>query len=164
MKTKITHDVYGEIAYEESFWTGKRQISIGGKTLTKSKRNVYVYKDLNTSLTAVLKGSLLFGLTISVNNEAAVRLLPAPQWYEILFFSLILSIGLFWGNIAGFIGLALVGGAIGGAISGLMAALYLAFSKSIPKIGYKILLGIAFLGGTFFICHIVALMIIAALL
>ena len=163
MKTKITHDVYGEIVYDENFWSGKKQIFIDGKALTKSKRNIYMYKDLNTSLTAVVKGNALFGVKMTINNGAEIPIVAAPKWYETVIAICILCIGLVLGNLPFVVIVPVVGGAIGGAISGAMAILTLSIIKPIPKIAIKLFIGIALLALTFFICHIVALLFLAAL-
>ena len=163
MKTKITHDVYGEIVYDENFWSGKKQISIDGKVLTKSKRNIYVYKDLNTSLTAVVKGNALFGVKMTINNSAEIAMIEPPKWYETVIAICILCIGLVLGNLQFVVIVPVVGGAIGGAVSGAMAILTLSIIKPIPKIAVKIGIGIALFALTFLFCHILALMFLAAL-
>lgn len=163
MKTKIMHDVYGEIVYDESFWSGKKRISVDGKTLTKSKRNIYVYQDPNTSLTVVLKGSVLFGLTMTINHGAEITIASPPKWYEIVIAVCILCIGIVLGNSPFAAVFPLVGGALGGAISGVMAVLALMVVKPIPKVPVKLLVGIGLLALTFFICHIVGLLFLAAL-
>jgi hypothetical protein len=35
MKVVVENEKYGTIEYNESFWTGKRTIYVGGKLLTK---------------------------------------------------------------------------------------------------------------------------------
>ena len=163
MRTKMMHDTYGEIIYDENFLSGKKQISIGGKTLTKSKRNIYMYKDLNTSLTAVVKGNALFGVKITINNGTEIPMVAAPKWYETMIAICILCIGLVLGNIPFVVIVPVVGGALGGAISGAMAIIALSIIKPIPKLAMKLLIGIALFALTFFICHILALIFIAAL-
>lgn len=39
MKIKVTNDKIGSIEYRESFWTGKKEITINGKKLTKVGKN-----------------------------------------------------------------------------------------------------------------------------
>lgn len=163
MKTKIMHDIYGEIVYDENLWSGKKQIFIDGKTLTKSKRNIYTYKDLNTSLTAVVKGNALFGVKMTINNGAEIPMVAAPKWYETVIAICILCIGLVLGNLPFVVIVPVVGGAIGGAISGAMAILTLSIIKPIPKLVMKLLIGFALFALTFFICHIAALVFLAAL-
>lgn len=163
MKLQLSHDTYGELVYDENFWTGKRRITVGGKELTKSKRNTYVYKDLNTSITVVLKGSLLFGLTAKINDEAEQVLALPPKWYEFVIVACIFSIGIILGNFPVHLAFPVVGGAVGGGISGVMAVLALLLMKPVKKVNLKILIGIGVLALNFFVCHVVALLFLAAL-
>ncbi len=40
MRVVVQHESLGEIIYEESFWTGKKKLFIGGEELAKiSKKN-----------------------------------------------------------------------------------------------------------------------------
>ena len=48
MKSVIAHPVYGEIVYEESFWTGKKSIKIDGNQLIKLGKKVFFIFDFST--------------------------------------------------------------------------------------------------------------------
>mgnify|MGYP003319439936 FL=1 len=39
MRVVVNHETYGEIVYEESFWTGKKEISVGGIPLFEVRKN-----------------------------------------------------------------------------------------------------------------------------
>lgn len=45
MKKIINSQVYGEIHYEESFWTGKKEINIKGKNLIKLDKKTYYFEE-----------------------------------------------------------------------------------------------------------------------
>ena len=44
MISTVRHALYGEITYDEKFWSGKKAISINGVKLVKEKKNIYIYK------------------------------------------------------------------------------------------------------------------------
>lgn len=41
MKNVVQSEIFGEIVYEESFWTGRKNVSINGKPLTKLSKNQF---------------------------------------------------------------------------------------------------------------------------
>ncbi len=45
MKTTIVKD-FGELTYEESFWTGKKKLSLNGKVLEKIDKTTFQYVDM----------------------------------------------------------------------------------------------------------------------
>ena len=72
MKTIIQHQNYGEITYEESFWTGKKNLSVGGEALTKiSKKEFLTSSDEHWTL----KGNYLSGVVLNTGSEE-IRLTP----------------------------------------------------------------------------------------
>ena len=154
MKT-VVNSTYGEICYEEGFWTGKRKISVGGVSLEKKNKRVYSAD----GITVEAKGNQFFGMKLSVNGES-VQIVPAPKWYEYLFSVLILCIGLVWGNSVALCKIIpVVGGAIGGALCGLFAMINLYVSKMFKTPLMKILACLGIFLASFAICFLVALFI-----
>jgi hypothetical protein len=81
MKEIIQHPTYGEIIYTESFWTGKKMLTINGvqaKAITKTEFTIGEEKTL-----IALKGNFLTGVSIRMNEEN-IELTPKAKWYEIV--------------------------------------------------------------------------------
>ena len=45
MKTAVNDEQYGEILYEESFWTGSKQLTVNGEKLEKLSKNTFSLHD-----------------------------------------------------------------------------------------------------------------------
>lgn len=105
--SKIVNDV--EYIYDESFWTGKKTLTINGVKLTK--RNRKTFEDTISGELYEIRGNYLSGLKIVKDGYEIV--LCKNTWYEWIlaclpFLSIL--IGIF-------------GGALGGALSGLFSAI-----------------------------------------
>ena len=68
MKASTHHVGYGQIEYTENFWTGKRELAIGGQKLLKKKKNVYTFNSENGNLDCRIKGSFLTDKIIQFEN------------------------------------------------------------------------------------------------
>lgn len=149
MKITVRHENYGEIHYEENFWTGSKSITIGGTALEKISKKEFKLQDGSV---ATVSGGFLQGACLNINGEA-IRLIPKLKWYEIVLCVLPFILAVTWGNIPAAVAIVpLVGGAIGGAIGGLFSVLALFGMRSVKPIWLKILIAIACLGVTFGIC------------
>ena len=165
MKVIVTNEKYGEFVYEESVWTGKKELFLNGEKLEKNSKNVFF---MSNGDAVYLKGNSLSGVHITINGETFI-LLVALKWYDILLSLLPFILVLIWGNsrylvnivpiIGGVIGGGL-GGGIGGLFSGLGAAINVFLSSNIKNIWLKIALTILVTGLTFLICYLIALIII----
>ncbi len=165
MKVIVTNEKYGEFVYEESVWTGKKELFLNGEKLEKNSKNVFF---MSNGDAVYLKGNSLSGVHITINGETFI-LLVALKWYDILLSLLPIILVLIWGNsrylvnivpiIGGVIGGGL-GGGIGGLFSGLGAAINVFLSRNIKNIWLKIALTILVTGLTFLICYLIALIII----
>ncbi|HIT17916.1 MAG TPA: hypothetical protein IAD04_06060 [Candidatus Caccosoma faecigallinarum] len=165
MKVIVTNEKYGEFVYEESVWTGKKELFLNGEKLEKNSKNVFF---MSNGDAVYLKGNSLSGVHITINGETFI-LLVALKWYDILLSLLPFILVLIWGNsrylvnivpiIGGVIGGGL-GGGIGGLFSGLGAAINVFLSRNIKNIWLKIALTILVTGLTFLICYLIALIII----
>ena len=163
MKATIHHDVYGDISYDESVWTGKKTITINGIVLVKQKKDVYLFDDGQTQTYVQVKGSLLTGVKVVFGSDA-VQVLRAPAWYETACSVLIFMLVLVWGNTPALCAIVpIVGGAIGAAISGAMAVVNLMLMRSTKKIGIKLAIFASFLVGTFVMCYSVAMVLLLAM-
>ena len=118
MKNSVQHPIYGTITYEESFWSGKRTITLGGTVMQKVKKNVYSWRNGVRNEEVQVKGNALNGVSIIFRNEQ-IQLWPKPAWYDWLLSILPLLVLLIWGNSVALNSiLPVVGGAIGGGIGG----------------------------------------------
>ncbi len=158
MKQIIQNEHYGEIVYDENFWTGKKSLSINGEQLQKVSKKEF--KMSNGDLVS-LTGSFFQGAVISINGET-IRVVPTIKWYEIVLCIIPLILNVVWGNSVALCKIIpVVGGAIGGAINGAFAVLILAVLKSVKPIWLKILIAIAMTILSFAICYGIAMIILA---
>ena len=149
MKQTIQHETYGEILYEESFWLGKKSLSIGGVQLEKISKKDFKLQDGSF---ATINGGFLQGATLTLNGET-IRLTPKIKWYEIVLCVLPFLLTLIWGNVPALCAIVpLVGGAIGGAIGAIFGVAGLYGMKSVKPIWLKIIIALASLAVTFGIC------------
>ncbi len=154
MKVIVTNEKYGEFVYEESFWTGKKELFLNGEKLEKSSKNVFL---MNNGDAVYLKGNYLSGVNVTINDET-FPLMSALKWYDILLSLLPFILVLIWGNSRGLVNIVpIVGGAIGGLFGGLGTGINLLLSKSIKNIWLKIVITILVTGLTFLICYLIAL-------
>ena len=164
MKVTQHHDGYGQIEYEEDFWTGKRELTINGVKLTKQKKNVFVLNQESGALDCRIKGSYLSGVTLYVDQDV-IELTPPCKWYEMVCSVSIFMLILIWGNVPALCEiLPVVGGAIGGAISGLAACVNLLMMKKAKNVVQKLLIWLGIFVGTFFVCFLIADLILIAFL
>ena len=80
MKKIIKHEVYGEIVYEENFWTGKKSVTIDGIPLEKISKKEFKLQDGNT---VSIEGGFLQGSNLNIKGES-LMLTPKIKWYEIV--------------------------------------------------------------------------------
>ncbi len=114
MKKIIKHS-YGEIIYNESFWTGKKEILINGKKLKKIDKTVFEYIDEERQISQVyLTGNFLSGAEITLDSQT-IRITEPTKWYEYILTALIFIVVIIWGNSSVLCSIIpIVGGAIGG--------------------------------------------------
>ena len=156
MKASVHHVGYGQIEYDENFWTGKRELTIGGQKLLKKKKNVYVLKDENKELECRIKGSFLTGATLYIEQDV-IQLSAPCKWYEICCSALICVFVLTWGNSPSLCKIfPIVGGAIGGGISGLGACVSLFLMRRTKNAGLKLLVWLGMFVATILLCFLVA--------
>lgn len=160
MLTVVNHPVYGEIAYEEGFWTGKKTLMVNRVVAQKiSKKEFWI-----DGKAGVIKGNYAFGATLCIGGENIV-LSPKLKWYEILLAVLPIIFVLTWGNIVALCKIfPVVGGAIGGAIGGFLSALSPFLMRRVKSPLFRVLIGLGVLIATVLITHLVALLILKSLI
>jgi len=163
MNAIINHETYGQIIYNENFWTGKKTLMVNGKHLTKTNRKTFLYSDESQSKSFVLSGSFLKGAILTIDNEK-IQLTPPTKWYELLLPMIVFIALLSWGTSPALVTIfPIVGGAIGGAIDAIGSFSSMLTMKSIKSVPFKLLawLGISIL--TILVNFLVATLIISAL-
>ena len=156
MKASVHHVGYGQIEYDENFWTGKRELAIGGQKLLKKKKNVYTLNSADGDLDCRVKGSFLTGATLHIDQDV-IQLSESCKWYEIFCSVLIFAFVLIWGNVPSLGRIfPIVGGAIGGGISGMTACMNLFLMRETKKVGFKLLIWLGMFVATILPCFLVA--------
>lgn len=155
MKATVQHSEYGLIDYEESAWTGKKELAINGVKLQKHSKNTFILDRDGEKQLCQIKGNFITGTTLNVGQDV-IALLPAAKVYEIVCSVAILMLILVWGNSVPLCSIIpVVGGVIGGAISGAMACLNLLLMKKTKNVGIKLSIWLVMLAATFFICALI---------
>ena len=163
MTSAVKHPLYGDITYNENFWSGKKTISINGVSLVKQKKNNYLYEKGFEKIQVTLKGNFFVGVKLEINGEA-IELIKAPEWYEFVCSIFIAVFVITWGNSAYLCSIVpVVGGAIGGAVAGVMAVSNVIIMKSIKSILAKIFAWLGMLIASLFVCFVLAMLIAAVL-
>ena len=159
MKNSIDHPRYGTISYEESFWSGKRTIVLGGTVMKKVKKNIYSWRNGQQNEEVKLTGNVLSGVTMNFRNEK-IQLWPKPEWYDWVLSFLPFVVILIWGNSVELNRiLPVVGGAIGGGIGGgaIVPSMILMRGKSFGK---KLLMALLVFLGAFGIAALIGQFIV----
>lgn len=152
MKSKILHPVYGEIIYDENFWTGSKSLYVNGVKLNKISKNTFGGQSDFAPICWTVSGNVLSGVKVIVNGET-IEVDKKPAWYDIVLSSLIFILIMIWGNSVALCSIVpVIGGAIGGGISGIMLATNLIIIKKQNSILKKILITLGMMAATFVIC------------
>lgn len=164
MKKIIENEKVGLIEYDESFWTGKKKITINGTVFTKSTKKEYIGTIDGKVKVIEVTGNQITGLKLGVNGET-VTVYPAPTWYEWILFILPFILVVTWGNSKALCGIVpVVGGAIGGLISAACSLIALLAMKAQKNPIIKVVIGLAGLIATFVICTLIGYAILSAAL
>ncbi len=160
MKTEIINQYYGKIVYNESFWTGKKDITIDGKPLVKLARNVYRYNDGEKDINVQIKGSFLNGISFIIEGRT-IQVTPKPKWYEHVLAWMTVAFVAVWGGSPQLCSIfPIIGGAIGCAIAGGTAVASEYAMRQVKNPLLKILIGL----GCFAACIIVNFLLAVAFL
>ena len=157
MKTVIHHPTYGEIVYDESFWTGKKTLMINGATCFAISKKEFLVDDQKV----LLSGNLYSGIRLSIDQET-IEISPRPAWYEVVLAILPLLFLLTWGNSPALCAIfPVVGGAIGGAIGAVFSLCSLLLMKKSKSTATKLLIGIGMFALTLLVAFVLALLILS---
>ena len=158
----VNNEKYGVIKYNESFWTGKKELSIDGKNFFKVSKNKYTYGCGDDLLTAIIKGNMVTGVTIMIENDE-IEVIRKTKFYEYILSFLAFIFVCIWGNSQSLCSIfPVVGGAIGGAISGGISIVALMNMKKQKSIIGVLLVSLISFVVTIFSCYLVALVILSA--
>ena len=159
MKEIIRHPVYSEIVYEESFWLGKKSITVNGIPAQSVSKNVFVIDGKNTTV----KGNYLTGVTLNIESET-IALTPKAKWYETVLAVIPIVFLLTWGNSVELCAIfPVVGGAIGGALGAVGGCASMILMKKQKNPLLKVLIGVGVAVATIFVAFLLALVMIAGL-
>lgn len=159
MKHFLQHPIHGEIVYNESFWTGKKTVTINGVDAQPISKKEFTAEGKKV----VIIGSSLSGLKLQIDNDI-VEVSPKPKWYEIVLAVLPLIFLVTWGNSAVLCSIfPVVGGAIGGALGGVSSMTSLLLIRNAKSLLTKLLIGIVAFVVTVLIAFVLALMMILLL-
>ena len=159
MKITINHPTYGTIVYDESFWTGKKTLTVNGTACFALSKKEFMIGEQK----AVLLGNLFMGIQLSINQET-IEISPRPAWYEIVLAILPLAFLLTWGNSPALCAIfPVVGGAIGGALGGAGTMLSLMLMKNAKSLGKKLLIGVGIFAATLLVSFVLALLVLSAM-
>ncbi len=149
----------GTIIYSESFFLGRRSITINGKPMTKVNKRLFTSDDGRVKIS--ITGNLFTGEKLLINNIDEISVIPPCKWYEIVITVFTMAFLIIWGNSVTLVRIIpLVGGVVGGAISGLFSALGLAFMRMVKHPAAKIGIGVGAFAVAFLCCFIIALIIL----
>jgi hypothetical protein len=164
MKFIVENEKYGTIEYNESFWTGKRTIYVGGKLLTKKAKNKYAYSSEEGEVSVKVNGNTFSGLELMIMGSR-VEIIPKTSVLEYILAVIPFIVILIWGNSVYLCSIfPVVGGAIGGAISGAASVIGMMFMKRNKNFLVKILISLVTLAITMLICFGIAVLLVNALL
>ncbi len=169
---KVTIDTkIGLLTYDESFFSGKKVISIEGKEARKISKTKYVITKtiqnetgdyVDKEIEIYLSGSVMSGVKIYIDDDS-YQVLPKPIWFEIVIPILFAVITIIWGNVSSLVKiLPLVGGAVGGLVTGLVNVIGFSLSRLNDKKPLKLLYLIGFGILAFLACLLIGFIIVQA--
>ena len=160
MKKAILTEKYGEIVYEESYWTGKRKVNVGGTEFKKINKKTFVGEINGERIGVAISGNYISGVFIDINGEK-FRVTESAKWYDYLIAFIWLIPYFVWANSPVLCAiLPIVGGGLGGAVAGVFLATGLLLIKSNKNIAAKIGISFAFFAATILVNFLLAVVII----
>lgn len=160
MKKIVNNEKYGQIVYEENFWSGKREITLGDVKLSQKSKNIFIGNINGENIDFEVQGNFVSGARIKLDGEF-FEIVPKSKWYEYVLFFLPLILVIIWGSSKELCQiLPVVGGAIGGGISGGFSMAALIASKKYTKLAPKILCALIGLVAAFVTCAVIGLAIV----
>ena len=118
MQAVFQHPTYGNIGYEESFWSGKKTLYIPGHVVEKVDKNTFAFTEDGVKKFITLRGNFVTGAVLKIGDES-FEVTKAAKWYEIALSVFLFAFYLVWGSVPA---LCLIFPVIGGALGGLLYA------------------------------------------
>lgn len=81
MRIKTTLEDGRTVEYFESFWTGRRELSIDGRAIEKIGRRIFCDNENGGLVEYTVKGSFIMGVTL-INNSGEKWVLAGNKWYD----------------------------------------------------------------------------------
>ena len=163
MVERMHDEVFGDLEYNESFFTGKKSLKVNGNSVEKQGKNLFALNNGEKYVAGVLSGNYFTGVKLAVDGRV-IRLVKPVTWYEVTLTVIMMVFFLVWGNVPSLCEMfPVVGGAIGGAIVGFMSAMNLICMKLVKPVWAKPLVWLGFAGATLGISYGVAMAIISVL-
>ncbi|MBE6544226.1 MAG: hypothetical protein E7675_07470 [Ruminococcaceae bacterium] len=157
MKAVIQHEVYGQIEYTESFWTGKKTLTINGTPAQLVSKKEFNFGGKTVSI----KGSYYSGTSLEIDGQI-IEVFQKPQWYEVVLAFLPFAFLLVWGNSTVLCSIfPVIGGALGGALGGLAGCISLMFMKNTKSAIGKVFVGLGVGVVTILIAFVLALALLS---
>ena len=148
----IQHATRGTIVYNESFWTGKKSLTVNGVNAQSISKQEFLIDGER----ALITGSSFTGITLQIGGESIV-LLPKTAWYEYVLAILPILFLLTWGNSPALCAIfPVIGGAIGGAIGAILSMTSLLLMKKSRTPIVKLLIGIGMFAVTLLLGFLLA--------
>lgn len=158
MKKIIEDEDYGTIIYEESFWLGRKSLTVNGSPLRKISKKQF---ELTDGSTVSICGNYYSGLSLLIGSKN-ITIMPKLKWYELVLCIMPFILNLVWGNVVALCEIVpIIGGAIGGAICGALSFVSLYLIRTVKPTWLKIIVAFAMLGASFGICCGVAYIYLA---
>ena len=159
MKELTMHPDYGEIVYEESFWTGKKRLFINGVEAERISKKEFSVNGKR----ALIGGSFLTGVRLLIDDQLVV-ISPKTKWYELVLAWIPFVFLMIWGNSVTLCSIfPVVSGALGGIVGALAAVTSIMLMKKTRSTLIKILIGLASFVVTVVIAYIMAIAILSVL-
>lgn len=153
----VKHPTLGEIVYTESFWTGKKGLTVNGaeaKPISKKEFRIGEQK-------IEIIGSYFTGISLNIDGET-VQLSPKPKWYEVVLAVIPVAFLLTWGNVPALCAIfPVIGGAIGGALGAIGGFAGLGLMKKTNSAAKKVLFGLGACIATILVAYLIALGVLA---
>jgi len=163
MTTVVNHEFYGQIVYSESFWTGKKQIVVGGVLAVKDGKKSFSLPTPEGNIPITVSGNAMTSVKLTI-GPTTVMVTPTPKWYEYILMVLPFVLVMVWSSSVALVSIVpVVGGAIGGVISGAFAMISLSVMRSMKTPLHKVLIGLAMTVCAFIACAILGFYLIVIL-
>lgn len=162
MQKVIQHPTCGRIVYDENIWTGKKSLTVDGRAWQKKDKTTFLFQEGENILVATLKGSVLTGVTLSIQGER-IAIVPKPSVLDWILALLPFLVNIVWSNSVELCSIIpVVGGALGGALNGV--AIVIGMNMIREKRGIqKLLTGLLVLVVAFAVCALLGFVMLASI-